>query len=115
MNQTKLTAELTQQLQRTEDSEMMDVVIEVEPENSAPESFAYQSLSRQERITALQENFAKQSAPVEDAIEQAGGEVLDRAWINQTLKVRVPVESIPKISEHENIYTVDVLHSIEKD
>ena len=115
MMQTKLTADLSRHLEQTKESEMLDIIIEVQPERSLNDSLENVNLSRREQILVRQENFAKQSAPVEDAVQQAGGEIVGRAWINQTLKARVPAKSVKKISEHRNIFNLDLPHLIEKD
>lgn len=115
MAQTKLTADLSRHLEQTKESEILDIIIEIEPKNSLSDLPENENLSRQEKIAARQQNFVKQSADVENAVRQVGGEVVGRAWINQTLKARVPASSVKKISEHQNIFTVDIPKLMEKD
>lgn len=116
MMQTKLTPDLSRQLARTKESEMLDIIIEVRQSDcSLNESLKNEKLSRQEQILVRQKNFDNQSAPIEDVVQQVGGEIVGRVWINQTLKARVPAKSVKKISEHRNISILDLPHLIEKD
>ncbi len=106
----KLTAQLAERVEKSDAAEMLDVVVEFNhPTNTTTQKI----MSRSERISALKENFAKQSAPVEEAIQQAGGEVLGKAWINQTLKARLPVKSVSPVSEHAEINVLDLPETLE--
>ncbi len=55
------------------------------------------------------------STPVEDAILRVGGVVTSKAWINRTLNVRVPVESIERISDLDEVESLDTPHDLDPD
>jgi len=108
----KVTEELLEALQKAEASEMLDVVIELRPEN---EPGAQQPQSRAEKIAALKENFIRDLAPVEQAVRNAGGELTGQAWINRTVRARVPTDCVKQLSEHEHVAKLDVPHAIKQD
>lgn len=108
----KLTEELRKELEKAEASEMLDVVIELRPENEAK---TRQPQTRAEKIAILKENFIRDLAPVEQAVRNAGGELTGQAWINRTVRARVPTDCVKQLSEHEQVAKVDVPHAIEQD
>jgi hypothetical protein len=110
--ESKVTEELLEALERSDASEMLDVVIELRPEN---EPKTRQPQSRAEKIAVLKENFIRDLAPVEEAVRDAGGELTGQAWINRTVRARVPTECVKKLSEQEQVAKVDVPHAIEQD
>jgi hypothetical protein len=91
---------------------MVDVVIELRPES---EPKTRQPQSRAEKIATLKENFVRDLAPVEEAVLNAGGELTGQAWINRTVRARVPTECVKQLSEHQQVAKVDVPHAIEQD
>src|SRR6185503_11946439 len=101
----KVTEELRTMLERFEASEILDVVIELRPEN---EPKTRQPQTRAEKIATLKKNFSRDLAPVEEAIRNAGGELTGQAWINRTVRARVPTDCVKQLSEHEHIAKLDV-------
>jgi hypothetical protein len=114
-SQKKLTSKLEELLENTSKTEMLDIIVELDQEASREILSQTKALPRQERISALQKSFDQNSKSIETAITKAGGEVMGKAWINQTLKARVPVESVKEISEHEEVAAVDIPQQIEAD
>jgi hypothetical protein len=108
----KVTEQLRKELERSEASEMLDVVIELRPEN---EPKTRQAQNRAEKIATLKENFIRDLAPVEQAVRDAGGELTGQAWINRTVRARVPSECLKQLSEQEQVAKLDVPHAIEQD
>ena len=108
----KVTEQLLEALKGSEASEMLDVVIELRPED---EPKTRQIQTRAEKIAALKENFIRDLAPIEQAVRNAGGELTGQAWINRTVRARVPTECVKQLSEHEQVAKVDVPHAIEQD
>jgi len=108
----KVTEQLRKELERSEASEMLDVVIELRPEN---EPKTRQPQNRAEKIATLKENFIRDLAPVEQAVRDAGGELTGQAWINRTVRARVPSECLKQLSEQEQVAKLDVPHAIEQD
>jgi hypothetical protein len=109
----KLTDKLVEHIESTVAGDMLDIIVELDPARGQEIMSGSAELSRQDRISKLREDFTDQAAAVAAAIEKAGGEVLDHAWINKTLKVRVPVESIDRITEDKEVTAVDLPHGIE--
>jgi hypothetical protein len=66
-------------------------------------------------IPALKAGFAKLSRPVSRVINDLGGEVLGEAWINRTLRARVPGSRIEDLSTLDEVSLVDVPHKITPD
>lgn len=108
----KVTEQLLEVVEKSDASEMLDVVIELRPET---EPKALQPQSRAEKIAALKENFIRDLAPVEEAVRNAGGELTGQAWINRTVRARVPTDCVKQLSEQEQVAKVDVPHAIEQD
>jgi hypothetical protein len=108
----KLSTKLAEQLQSSDASELLDIILELRPTARTP---ADKSRSRSENVAALKETFSRESTPVEEAIRKLGGEVTGSAWINQTLRARVPAERVKELSEHEKIAALDLPHLIKTD
>ena len=98
-------AELTNSL--SSEIDMIDVVVELDHEsidslkNSAPNK------SRNEQISLRKESFARISSPVENIISEVGGEVTAKAWINYTLRAKLPVNGLQRISDLDEVDALD--------
>jgi len=108
----KVTEQLLEALEKSDAAELVDVVIELRPEN---EPKAQQPQSRAEKIATLKENFMRDLAPIEEAVRNAGGELTGQAWINRTVRARVPTDCVKQLSEQEQVAKVDVPHAIKQD
>lgn len=108
----KLSEQLVEQLNRANTPDMLDVIIEL---RSQDEPAATPAQSRGEKIAAMKETFSRNVAPVEDAVRKAGGELTGQAWINRTVRARVPINSVKELSEHEHVEKLDVPHALEPD
>ena len=104
MNPAKLTPALSRHLGASGDSDLVDVVVELQ-QSAVP---AGEAGSGRDRIASYKEAFSRQAEPIEDAIAQAGGEVLGRAWINRTLRVKVPSRFLDSLSESESVAALDL-------
>ncbi|HYL04688.1 MAG TPA: hypothetical protein VE075_01530 [Thermoanaerobaculia bacterium] len=102
----KLTSKLRQRLAATPKGHPVEVVVEVGTKASAPSGRA--AGSRAEKIAALKQVFSASAEPIERAIERSGGEVLDRAWLNQSLKARLPREAVEALGEREDVERLDM-------
>lgn len=87
----------------------MDVVVEIST-NAAP---LVQTGSRADRIAGLKAVFERDCAPVEQAIRGVGGEVTGRAWINQTMRARVPAGALGELSSLEEVQHLDLPRALE--
>jgi hypothetical protein len=108
----KLSSDLRQQLAATPKGHSVEVVVEVGKKAGAAEA---PSGDRAQKIAAMKQSFSVSSEPIERAIESSGGTVIDRAWINQSLKVRLPREAVEALSEREDVERVDTPRTIKPD
>lgn len=108
----KLSPKLRQRLAATPAGQAVEVVVEVGTKAGAPLAPA---AGRAEKITTLKKNFSASAGPIERAIESSGGEVLDRAWLNQSLKARLPREAVEPLGEREDIERVDMPAPLQPD
>jgi hypothetical protein len=109
----KLSSDLRQQLAATPEGHSVEVVVEVGKKAGAPSEEA--TGDRAQRIAALKKDFSLCAEPIERAIERFGGMVLDRAWINQSLKVRLPREAVEALGERDDVARVDTPRSLRPD
>jgi len=112
MEMAKLTPDLTTQLTQAAGDDVLDVVVELDP-RTGPATATPQS--RSEQIALRKEAFSNDVVPVEEAIHEVGGEVVDRAWINQTVLARVPAQGVEHLSELEKVATLDIPRALEPD
>lgn len=113
MSVEKLTDKLVEHIGKAAAEDMLEVILELDPTRGREIIAESGEMSRQDRIAKLREDFTRQAASVASAIEKAGGEIIDEAWINKTLKVRLPVESIGQITDDETVTSVDLPETIE--
>ena len=111
----KLTAKLAEHIEKTGVGDMLDVIVELDPTRGQDILSSSGDLSRQDRIAKLQEDFTEQSAAVVSKIAEAGGEILDHVWINKTLKVRLPAESVGEIAQEAEVKAVDLPETLQPD
>jgi hypothetical protein len=109
----KLSGDLQKQLAATPKGHSVEVVVEVGKKAGAAAEPA--SGDRDQRIAALKKDFSLCVEPIERAIESSGGTVLDRAWINQSLKVRLPREAVEALGERDDVARVDTPRSLRPD
>ena len=107
----KVTANLRQRLAATREGDSLEVVVEVGKKAAAEPPPG----DRAQKIAAMKQSFSVSAEPIEKAIESSGGTVIDRAWINQSLKVRLPREAVEALSEREDVERVDTPRSIQPD
>lgn len=106
----KVTSDLESRVQGSDDAQLLDVVVELR------ETAPLQDVgSREARMQALKKAFERLSANVERVVTAEGGEVVDRAWINRTVRAKIPAKAIPRLAQHDEISVIDVPHAIEPD
>jgi hypothetical protein len=106
----KIKPELVSKLESANASELLEVTLQLESPDRSPA--ASSAGSRAEKIVALKEAFNQDAASVEEAVRNAGGEVTGRAWINQTLRARVPAQKIRDLCDHEKVSAVDTTRTL---
>jgi hypothetical protein len=103
----KLTDRLTERIGSVDGQCPLDVVIELRPVE-VPKSG-----NRGERMSALQEQFGHDVRPIVETIAGIGGRVLGTAWVNRTLRSRIPASKIALVAEEEAVVSVDLPRSLE--
>lgn len=109
----KLSSDLRQRLAATPKGHSVEVVVEVG--KKAGGAAEPPSGDRAQKIAAMKQSFSVSAEPIERAIESSGGTVIDRAWINQSLKVRMPREAVEALGEREDVERVDTPRTIKPD
>jgi hypothetical protein len=100
----KVTARLAADAQNRNDDDQLDVVVELTPSHE-PSGAA---TTRQQKIAARKAAFDSDAAPIKQAIEDLGGEVLDEAWLNHTIRSRVPKKVLDDLADNDSIVALDV-------
>ena len=106
----KVTDDLASRIEAEEEDAVVEIVVElrrVDENETAP------TADRGAAVAARKEGFRAAAEPVVNAIVSSGGEVTGEAWINQTLRARVPARVVLRIAEEDAVALVDVPHSIE--
>jgi hypothetical protein len=99
----KITSDLAAELDAADSANLVDVVVELvgEPEG--------------DDMSAARDAFERAAAPVSQVISGVGGEILGGAWLNQTLRARVPAEAVGQVADADGVSLVDVPHALEAD
>ena len=104
----KITPRLSAALaDRGEGAAHVDVVVELEP-MPVPTSG-----SRQERMETMRRTFEGGLQAVTRQIEAAGGDVLGGAWINRTVRGRIPADQVGRLAEDDAGVRIDLPSSLE--
>lgn len=107
----KVSENLARELREGLQDELVELIVELEPAASP----ADEGLSRGERIAARKAAFDRELEPVESQIQRAGGEIVDRVWLNQTVKVRLPRAAVGAVSGLAKVRRLDVGRRVEPD
>jgi hypothetical protein len=102
MSDEKLTDALLDRARDARADALVDVVIELRRERTRGGDPA----DRKAR-------FEREASPVEAAVADAGGAVLGRAWINATVRARVPARALARLSEIGAVERIDTPRRIE--
>ena len=111
MDTVKIKPALVNKLEHANDSDLVEVILQLEAPSNSPGASTVRS--RADKIVAMKEAFSHDAASVEDAVRNVGGEVTGRAWINQTLRARVPAQKVKDLCELEKVATVDTTRPLE--
>ena len=84
--------------------EHIDVVIGLR----TPKTPERKETSRAVKIAAMKSAFDKDVEPVLKHVSSVGGEVIATAWINSTVRGRVPANRLSEIADDENVEIVDL-------
>lgn len=108
---TKLTPALTHELQNSKPADELDVVFELE----IPAAEELSGKTRGEKIALMKDAFDRCTANLEQAVQEAGGEVTGKAWINKTLRARLPAQAIEPLGNLESVTAVDATKPLTTD
>jgi hypothetical protein len=103
----KVSARLSERLHAEPALETVEVIVELRPLRPADTG------SRKDRIAALRDEFELEAAPVADRIAEVGGEVLGTAWINQTVRGRIPPSAVERVAAADAVISIDLPRPLE--
>jgi hypothetical protein len=104
----KVTAALAERLEGADDA-LVDVVVEL----ATPPAFESAGGTRSEQVAVMKESFGREVRPVESVIRESGGVVIDTAWLNQTVRAKVPVEAVRRLCEVDSVAVIDAPRGLE--
>lgn len=107
----KLGTALAEELRLHPEGESLEIIVELEPQE-ADEMPA--GLSRREVFSFKEASFERRVAPIEAVIRHQGGTPLGKAWINDTLKARLPRPTIADLAQRSEIARVDLPRPLEQ-
>ena len=100
----KIRPELAAEVGAAESSKLLDVIVELDANPDEATDMA-----------TAKEAFERAALPVSEAISGYGGQVLEGAWINNTLRARMPAKAVSDLAGTAGVSAVDVPHAIEPD
>jgi hypothetical protein len=106
----KLTPKLTEALE-TLTQGPLEVVVELHE----PHPGVAIGAGRAEQMAARKSAFSKHAEAVAGQIRSLGGEVTGEAWINGTMRARLPKEMVSALSEVPQVKTLDIPRPIQAD
>jgi hypothetical protein len=106
----KVTPDLASQMDAVDEEGLLDVVVEL---YTPTQRSAVPAGDRQAAMTQMKEAFQAAADPVIQLILSYGGEVRGEAWINQTVRARVPAKLIEQLTAADSVTAVDVHRQIE--
>lgn len=98
----KLSPRVTERLASLEERSPVEVVVEMQPV-AVPSTG-----SRTSRIEAVKAGFEQELRGVAERIAAVGGEVLDTAWINQTVRSSIPAAELVRVAEEDAVVAIDL-------
>ncbi|MGQ4440672.1 hypothetical protein ACN6LI_005894 [Streptomyces violaceoruber] len=105
----KLSQELAERLGSSGADSLIDVIVQL---RSLEMSTAG---SRKERIAAARQAFLDELGPVQEAIARANGEVVDTAWLNQTVRALVPARAVEELAAVPDVVRIMLPSRIKPD
>jgi hypothetical protein len=98
----KITEDLRSRLQQPD--AVLDVIVELAPE-----------ATKVRTVPERREAFEKAVEPVHDAIVRCGGEVVGSAWLNRTVRAKVPAVKVSALGDLHEVATLDIPHRIHRE
>jgi hypothetical protein len=97
----KISPALEERLKSVAPNEPLEVIVQLEAPQIPAEG------TRAERIDATKTNFDRAMTDLAGRVSSAGGQVLDRAWINSTARVRATPDQIKSLASDEHVQAID--------
>lgn len=107
--QGKLSPRLEQRLEGMDATEPLEVIVELQPV-SLPSTG-----TRQERIEAAKGGFERDLDTIAAVVAEAGGRVLESAWLNRTLRALIPPDGLDRVVANELVQAIDLPRPLEPD
>jgi hypothetical protein len=105
----KLSSRVTERLAAVDERSPLEVVVEMQPV-AVPATG-----SRTSRIEAVKAGFEEELRGVAERIAAVGGEVLETAWINQTLRGSIPAAELVRVAEDDAVTAIDLPRPLQPD
>jgi hypothetical protein len=105
----KLSPRVTERLASLDGRSPVEVVVEMLPVEIPATG------SRASRIEAVRAGFEQELRRVAERITAAGGEVLETAWINQTVRSSIPAAGLVRVAEDHAVTAIDLPRPLEPD
>ncbi|MCV2489179.1 hypothetical protein OF117_07365 [Geodermatophilus sp. YIM 151500] len=105
----KLSPRVTERLAAVDQRSPLEVVVEMQPV-AVPDTG-----SRASRIEAVKAGFEEELRGVAERIAAVGGEVLETAWVNQTLRGTIPAAELVRVAEDDAVTAIDLPRPLEPD
>lgn len=106
----KISAELATAIGDAPGDQPVEVVVELTP--AAPPAGP---ADRSARLAALRSGFESEAAAVVEAIRDAGGDVLGSAWLNQTVRARLPRRGLDALCRLGQVRRLDRPRPLRRD
>jgi hypothetical protein len=103
----KMSQPLRERIEDTDATEPVDVVLELRPVPIPAGG------SRTERMAQLRSSFEEELATVGETVRQAGGTVLESAWINQSVRCLLPPAALEQVARSEQVVAIDLPSRLE--
>jgi hypothetical protein len=98
----KLSPRLADRLHAMPGSGPIEVIVELQATPVAT------SGSRKQRIEASKAEFEQELRIVTETIAAAGGQVIETAWINQTVRSCIPAANIEQVAQDDGVAAIDL-------
>jgi hypothetical protein len=105
----KLSDRVTERLSSADESSPIEVIVELHPVDVSATG------SRQQRIAAVKAGFERELQDVAEKITEAGGQVLETAWLNQTVRSVIPAGRLSQVAETDAVTGIDLPRPLQAD
>ncbi len=116
MATSKFSKALQQYLEKTQQLEStLPVAIEVVVELKSSPVNRSGTFSKQEKIKMIKRSFTEDLDSINHVMQDKGVKIIDTAWINKTIKMKVPLASLDELSNINSVENIDLPQQLKKD